>query len=714
MYADVLLPVKIGQEMPSLTYSVPKNISISVGQAVCVSLRNRTYTGIVTELHERSINFAVKEILSGKEGGKALESWQIELAQWIAHHTMAPFHKVLKMFLPQTLWGDKITIPYQIAFERTIQPIQGTLGEKQGELIKLFEQKKQLNRKEIADFSLATIRSLEKKGLIKEIQGKIQGTQINPLETYNEKTLTPEQQTIVNAILTSNSKKFLLHGVTGSGKTEIYLRLAETIIKKGQQVILMVPEISLTPQLIDYFKALFGEQIAVFHSKLSQGEREREWWRTQTNAAKIVIGSRSAIFAPTKNVGLIILDEEHEWSYKQDQSPYYHARDVAYKISELTGAKIVLGSATPDVETVYAAEQGKLEKFMLNKRMNANEQLPKVFLADMRAELQKGNFSIFSDLLYDKITATLEAKEQIILFLNRRGHASSIVCRECGQACECTQCDVSLTYHRFKNGLEQMVCHHCGLTRKMPDKCPKCGSMAIKFLGLGTQRVEEELQKRFPSARLLRADRDTTTEKDSFKKMYNAIKNNEADIMIGTQMISKGLDLPNVTLVGVILADIGLHTPDFRAAERGFQLLTQVAGRAGRNQKPGQVVIQTYNPDHISLQTASNHDYETFYKQEILSRKRLNYPPFSRITKLTFKHVEQKKCTEEAGRIEKQLISLTPKHDIASAPALIPRLHNKYRWQLFIQGSDPEALVRKIYSELGNGWSIDVDPVIMS
>jgi primosomal protein N' (replication factor Y) len=716
MYADILLPVKIGKEVPSLTYSVPASLKerVQIGSAVRVSLRNRTYTGVVTELHNRSLTFTAKDILTTKEGGQVLEGWQIELAHWVSQHYMAPFHKVLKMLLPQKLWGEKSKIPYDVTFQRTDEQVNGKMGTKQAELIKLFEQNKTLKRKEISEFTLATIRGLEKKGLIKEIQGSIQGTQSANEKAYEEKTLTKEQEHIVTSILKSDKNRFLIHGVTGSGKTEIYLRIAEEMVKQGKQVILMVPEISLTPQLISYFKALFGEHIAVLHSKLSQGEREREWWRVQTGDAKVAIGSRSVVFAPAKNIGLILIDEEHEWSYKQDSSPFYHAREVAYKIAELTGAKVVLGSATPDVETFYKADQGELEKFTLPTRLNANSQLPEVHLADMRAELQKGNFSIFSDLLYDKLAATLEAKQQAILFLNRRGHSSSVLCRDCGATCECKQCDVSLTHHRFGNGSEQLVCHHCGFNQKMPDECSECGSISIKFIGVGTQRVEDELRKRFPAARVLRADRDTTSQKDSFKRMYEALKSGDADIMIGTQMISKGLDLPNVTLVGVILADIGLHIPDFRASERGFQLLTQVAGRSGRADKIGEVVIQTYNPEHVSLQTASKHDYDSFYTQEIKNRKSLNYPPFSRIVKLTFKDFEQKKCTSEVARIEQLLQTHNKDHEIASAPALITRKHNKYRWQIFIQGPTPNLLVDKIRSQLKTGWSIDIDPVVMN
>ena len=377
---------------------------------------------------------------------------------------------------------------------------------------------------------------------------------------------------------------------------------------------------------------------------------------------------------------------------------------------------MILGSATPDVETFHKAESKEITKFTLNTRISANQKLPDVYIADMREELQKGNFSIFSEALYNALATTLEAREQTILFLNRRGHASSVICRDCGTTCQCPHCDVSLTHHRFKNGFEQLVCHHCGSNKPMPETCSECGSVSIKSVGIGTQRVEEELKKRFPTARILRADRDTTSRKGSFRDMYNAIKNNEADILIGTQMISKGLDLPNVTLVGVILADVGLHIPDFRAAERGFQLMTQVAGRSGRANKAGQVIIQTYNPEHISIKTASEHNYNDFFTQEIKSRKSLKYPPFNRIIKMKFRHSEQKKCTKEIERVKELLSTLVTDHDIQSAPALIPRKHNKYHWNIFIQGPNPSSILQKLLqkNQLPDGWSIDVDPVVMS
>jgi len=590
------------------------------------------------------------------------------------------------------------------------------LGVKQQEVLEMFKDKQPLSRKKLEAFSLATLRSLEKRGLLKETIGEIAGIALDSTKNCKPKQLTPEQQKIYDGILESDKKVSLIHGITGSGKTEIYFQLAQKMVKSGKQVILMVPEISLTPQFIEYFAHEFKEKIAILHSRLSLGEREREWWRIHEGTAQVIIGSRSAIFAPTKNLGLIILDEEHEWSYKQDQTPHYHARKVALKISSLTGARVVLGSATPDIETRFAAENKKINLFKLDHRILPGSSLPEVEVIDMREELHKKNFSIFSDSLYIKLQEIFARKEQAILFLNRRGHASSLLCRDCGYTAQCSQCDVSVTHHRTKTGYEWLTCHHCGEKQNIPNICPNCNGAAIKSIGIGTQQVETELQKRFPTMRIARADKDTTTQKDSFEKLYKALKNHEIDVLVGTQMIGKGLDLANVTLVGVVLADIGLHIPDFRAAERNFQLIMQVAGRAGRAQKKGHVIIQTYNPDHPSLECASTHDYLPFFKTEISSRRALNYPPFTRTIKLTFKSSDQKSCSQEAQAITTALKKHTSTHVINCAPALIYKKHNKFRYHVYLQGPNPHSTLKSYIQKhpLKKGWSIDVDPVVMN
>lgn len=521
------------------------------------------------------------------------------------------------------------------------------------------------------------------------------------------KKLTPTQEKTIKKILESPQRAFLIHGITGSGKTEIYLQLASEYTQKGSQVLILTPEIGLTPQLVHYFKHHFKNRIAVIHSQLATGERRREWFRIAEGKVDIIIGSRSALFQPFKNLGLIIMDEEHEWTYKQEKSPRYHARNAAEKLAELLNTKIILGSATPDMETYYKAKNGKYSLCELFERFGEDTRLPDVNTVDMRQEMEKQNYSPFSDMLRDKIDEKLRKKEQILLFLNRRGTSSCILCRDCGHAVKCRDCDVAMTYHQSS---KKLICHHCGLTEKPPTVCPECKSHMIRYLGTGTEKIESELQKLFPSSRILRADRDTTTRKGSFEKIYNDFREGKADILIGTQMIGKGLHLPEVNLVGVILADIGLHLPDFRASERTFQLLTQVAGRSGRKTR-GEVVIQTYMPENAAIRYARNHDFNGFYDYEITQRKLLGYPPFQNIIKLAYADTDAEKCREEAQKIAKSLDIDTA--TVQAAPALIMRLHGKYRWNVIIKGANPEKILKTFLEseKLKIGWSIDRDPI---
>lgn len=545
----------------------------------------------------------------------------------------------------------------------------------------------------------------------KRIKPEIKGD-VTPLPFH--KTLTDKQKEIVKAIIETKNKKFLIHGVTGSGKTEIYLQLATHYAKKGQQILILTPEIGLTSQLLQYFKYHFENRISVIHSKLSEGERRQEWLKISEGKIDVIIGSRSALFQPFKNLGLIIMDEEHEWTYKQDSSPRYHAREVALKITELLNNKFVLGSATPDIITYDQAKNKEYQLFEISERFGEIA-LPSIRIADMREELKKQNYSAFSDLLRDKIEEKLSKKEQILLFLNKRGMASSILCRDCGHIVKCKNCDVPLTYH---NSNKKLICHHCGAMSQPPVICPECDSHAIRYLGTGTEKIEQELNKLFPNIRVLRADSDTVTRKGSFEKIYNDFKEGKADILIGTQMIGKGLHLPKVNLVGVILADIGLNIPDFKSSERTFQLLTQVAGRAGR-EEPGEVVIQTYMPENSAIRYAKNHDFKGFYKYEIQNRKLLGYPPFSKIIKLIFADKDPKKCPKEAQKIANSLKLLVTsqqspeKISIQAAPALIMKLYGKYRWNVIIKGENPEIFLEKILEKesLKKGWRIDRDPI---
>jgi len=508
---------------------------------------------------------------------------------------------------------------------------------------------------------------------------------------------------------------FLLHGVTGSGKTELYLRAFDEVIKKGKRGICLVPEIALTPQMIERFAARFPGRIAVLHSDLSLGEQFDEWHRIREGNCDVVIGPRSALFAPQPDLGLIVIDEEHEWTYKQsDRSPRYHAREAALMLAKLTGAAVILGSATPDIETYYRAKQGVYRLIELAERITPGGlvSLPEVEIVDMREEIKAGNRNLFSTLLLTSMREVLARHEQIILFLNRRGTATIAECKKCGSIINCKHCSASMVYHA---SVSKLVCHRCRYTRSFPMSCPNCLENKFRLLGIGTQRVEEEVKRTFPEACILRWDRDAITGYRVYKELLDKFKNNEADILIGTQMVAKGLDLPGVTLSGVVSADTGLNIPDFRACERVFQLLCQVAGRSGRGFTKGKVVFQTYSPEHYAITTAASHDYALFYQKEISYRREFGYPPFSRLVRLIYSHKNADVCRTEMERVCRIIINERDRRGIphlrliGPSPAFTSRLHGYYRWQAIICGSDPVELLDDII--FPQGWIIDIDPV---
>jgi primosomal protein N' (replication factor Y) len=518
----------------------------------------------------------------------------------------------------------------------------------------------------------------------------------------------------------------LLHGVTGSGKTEIYLRALADVLAMGRQAIIMVPEISLTPQTIARFASRFPGNVAVLHSRLSLGEHFDEWRRIRDGLVDIVVGSRSAVFAPLPRLGLIVLDEEHEWTYKQsDAQPRYHARDVAIKLAELTGALVVMGSATPDVVSYHRALAGDYRLLELTERVVhaasapaspgltvVQSPLPPVDVVDLREELKAGNRSIFSRALRDAMQAALAAEEQVILFLNRRGTATFIMCRDCGHVLRCSSCAAPLGYHQDE---EELVCHQCNRRYRVPSACPACWSKRIKYFGIGTQKVEEDVRTLFPSARTLRWDRDVTQGRLAHEMILDRFVRHEADVLIGTQMIAKGLDLPLVTLVGVISADTALHLPDLRAGERTFQLLTQVAGRAGRSARGGRVIVQTYTPDNYAVMAASRHDYAGFVALELAYRADRGYPPYSQLARLVLQEPDGERASTEAQRLY-DVLSLRVAQQgmpdvklLGPAPCFVARLRGRYRWQIIVQAADVHPVLANL--TLPAGWAVDVDPI---
>ena len=557
----------------------------------------------------------------------------------------------------------------------------------------------------------------------------------DPLEEIQVKpdvipTLTADQENVWEQIQPglgqADQKPTLLHGVTGSGKTEIYLRAAARMLEQGRQVLMLVPEIAMTPQTVRRFMARFPNQVGLYHSKLSDGERYDTWRRARSGDLKLIVGSRSALFVPLPNLGLIVIDEcDHDSYDETEREPFYHAVETAEALAKFSGANLILGSATPRITQYFNARRGEIRLLSLPNRILAHRaevpqpgtpgelltlELPKVNVVDMRAELRAGNSSVLSKTLRDKLALTLQAGQQAILFLNRRGKATYVFCRQCGYTLRCPRDDQPLVHH---GSGQSLICHLCDYTRQMPKKCPECGSTQIRQLGLGTERLEEVVQKEFPEARLLRWDADTTRHKGEHELILSHFSAHRADVLIGTQMLAKGLDLPLVTLVGIVLAEVGLNLPDYRAAERSFQVLTQVAGRAGRSPLGGQVVLQTYQPENYVIQAASRHDFEGFYQQEVALRKTLNYPPYSRLIRLEYHHPVESKAESQARTIADLLRAEISSREmrqtsfIGPVPAYYRKVAGQFRWQIILRGPDPLPLLNALPLR---DWLVQIDP----
>jgi len=586
--------------------------------------------------------------------------------------------------------------------------------------ISISELRKRLNS------SLATIKALESRHLVSVERLRVRRDPLSHLSptTSPAPVLTSSQQTawesiqdviVKEARQSSSPPVFLLFGVTGSGKTEIYLRALAQVIAAGKRGICLIPEIALTQQTVERFANRFPGRVAVLHSGLSLGEQFDEWqWIVEGNC-DVVIGPRSALFAPLANLGLIIIDEEHEWTYKQeDKSPRYHARDVAIELAQLSDTVVILGSATPDIGSFHKAQQGEYYLVELKERITPRgySPLPEVSIVDLREELKAGNTSLFSRSLLAAMKETLAQGEQIILFLNRRGTATFVRCRNCGFVFRCPRCSIALTYHSVE---KRLICHRCRYSIPIPQSCSRCSRRNLRFLGIGTQRIEEEARHFFPEARLLRWDKDVITRRYAHEELLKHFRDHKADVLIGTQMIAKGLDLPQVTLAGVISADTGLNFPDFRSSERTFQLLCQVAGRAGRGVKAGKVIIQTYSPDNYIIEAAAKHDYLGFYYKEIDYRRKYNYPPFSQLVRLVYSHTNEELCRREAERVHRLILDERARKDmidfniIGPVPTFAFRARGRYRWQLFLRGPGSTRMLSRL--TLPRGWTIDVDPV---
>ena len=727
MIAQVIINSNVKNLNKIFDYNVPSNLqgTISIGDRILVSFGNKKTLeeGFVIGFKEKS-DFKVKDVAGIQEGVKLTE-FNIELAKLMARRYFCNISDCIKLMLPpgtstkvlENRIKDK-TLNF-VYLKKDVIDIEEDIENK---VIKSDKQKRVLNfliqnegiqtvdLEVLTDTTSAVLKTLEKKEYIEIIEQKVER---NPFENKNVKPttnlkLTDEQQVafdIINQAIKNNEyKEALLYGVTGSGKTEIYLQLIREVLKKEKTAIVLVPEISLTPQMVDRFIARFGQdKIAVLHSKLSIGERYDQWNKIKNGECEIVIGARSAIFAPIENLGLIIIDEEHDSSYKSETNPRYNAKELAGYMARKNNIPLLLGTATPDVNTYYKAQSGQIELLQLTKRANESS-LPEIEVIDLRQELANGNRSILSTSLYSAIEENLNNKKQTILFLNRRGYSTFVMCRECGYTVKCKNCNIAMTYHSKDNKLK---CHYCGHEQRNVIECPECKSKNIKYFGTGTQRLEQEINKLFPNASTIRMDVDTVTKKNSHEEILNKFKNENIDILIGTQMVVKGHHFPNVTLVGVIAADSSLYIEDYRSNERTFQILTQVAGRAGREKMPGKVIVQTYNPENFAIECSKKQDYDMFYETEIELRKQLKYPPFCDIISIVLTDIDEVKIKNVSDKLYKCINNYIKQENLnmliyKPLPCPIDKIKNRYRWRIILKGKLNNKIIDIINLAINN------------
>ena len=734
MYADIIVDITHANVDRPFQYHIPEHLEdlITIGCQVVVPFgnANKELTGYCIDITNEP-NFDVskiKDILSLKEKSTTIESKQIMLAYFLKRRYGVTMVQALKTVLPVKQSVNNIVkkvvhrgkeLSEMMAFYDSIKD-KGNQSAK-ARLVGALLRKESISYEEVIhelSIGASTLKALEDSGHIRIEEVRSYRNPVNLTDVKETSiTLSDAQQRIVDEVVAPN--QYYIHGITGSGKTAVYIELIEKTLKEGKQAIVLIPEISLTYQTLKRFYARFGDKVSVMNSTLSSGEKYDQMERAKNGDVEVIIGPRSALFTPFPNLGLVIIDEEHDTSYKSEQSPKYHAREVAEEVARMHGAGLVLGSATPSIEAYQKVKEGEYQLFKLEKRLTGGE-LPTVEVVDLREELRAGNRSIFSRSLQEKIAARLANKEQTMLFLNRRGYSSFISCRSCGEVIQCPHCSVSLSEH--KDGY--LHCHYCGYRIPKMKNCPKCGSKYIAGFKVGTQQIEEKLKELFPQAKVLRMDADTTKTKDSYEKILSAFQNKEADILIGTQMIVKGHDFPTVTLVGILAADLSLGFQDFRSGERTFQLLTQAAGRAGRGALKGEVVIQTYQPDHYSIEFAKDHDFEGFFEQEMVYRELMQYPPAGRMMAIQFFGANDAKLKAMADDFADYLkVLIKDRKDIqvlGASKAAIEKVKDLYRYVIYVKARRLEPLFilkaklddRK--SEIHTGNEIvqyDFDPV---
>ena len=714
MQAEVLVELKAKRIDKTFTYLIPEILKdkIMIGKRVLVPFGKQKLEGFVLNINNNKVDYELKEILEVIDENPVINEEMLALGKYISKKTLCNLIHAYQTMLPAALKAHKSTNINKkyITYIKLIDNSYIPKNENQEEIIELLK-KQNVLKSELTKISVSSINTLLSKNIIEEVKEEVYRLDDNS-DIDLKKVVLNEEQRLAYETVKNNLNKFipyLLHGVTGSGKTEVYINIIEEVLKNGKEVIVLVPEISLTPQMVNIFRSRFKNSIAILHSALSDGEKYDEWRKIEKKEVSIVIGARSAIFAPFTNLGLIVIDEEHSDTYKQDNIPRYNAIDIAIKRAKTYNCPIILGSATPQIESYTRAKTGIYNLIELKNRVNKT--MPKVKLIDMKEEIKKGYKILSKELIYE-INNRLDLNEQTILLLNRRGYSTTITCKECGNVIKCPNCDIPLTYHKTGNKLN---CHYCNYTTYKPLNCPECKSDAINTYGLGTEKLEEEVNKLFNNAKTIRMDIDTTRKKGSHERIIKDFRNKKYNILIGTQMIAKGLDFEDVTLVGVINGDATLNIPDFRSGERTYSLLNQVAGRAGRAKKSGTVIIQCFNTEHYSISFASNHDYLSFYKEEMNIRKKLKYPPFYNLCLIRLVSNDYSILNLEANKIKEYLVNNT-KDVMILGPSLsnIPKIYNKYYMQIILKYKN----INQVYeflkfiidkSKMNNKVSIDID-----
>lgn len=712
-YADIIVNISHEALDKTFQYEIPDCLLavVEVGSYVRIPFGNgnKEITGYVLNISDKpsfDVN-RIKSIAGVETGGDLVEAKLIKLAYFLKSNYGSTMITALKTVLPikKKVKEKKIrTVSLVLSENEAKEKLNFYIEKHQKARARLLEEL--INEKDI-DYSLIvnklnvsakTMDVMVEQGVIEITEKRVYRNSVNGGFIPAKNTLNEDQRKIADEVITDLNgdikKTYLIRGVTGSGKTEIYMEIIDAVVEKGQQAIVLIPEISLTYQTVMRFQKRYGDRVSTLHSKLSAGEKYDQFLRAKNGEIDVMIGPRSALFTPFSNIGVIIMDEEHEQSYKSEQMPKYHAREVAIELARLHNASVVLGSATPSIESFYKARNGEFKLFELDRRAKASE-LATTSIVDLREELKAGNKAMFSRELYSKIEDRLMKNQQVMLFLNRRGYAGAISCRACGEVIKCPHCDVSLSQH----GKYKMMCHYCGYETRLVDKCPTCGSTYVGGMKAGTEKVEESVKKAFPFARVLRMDADTTKTKDSYENILAAFANKEADILVGTQMIVKGHDFPDVTLVGILVADMSLHVNDYRASERTFQLITQAAGRAGRSELKGEVVIQTYSPDNYSIVAAGKQDYNAFYQEEIDYRDMLMYPPVGHMLAILIESLDERFVKNSAQNLAERLKNVIMKRSlqrdirvIGPAEATISKINEVYRQVIYLKSRDYDKL----------------------